>query len=94
MAAHPDQVFINGSPVAQVATRAEVGPGEFYVDYAWDQLILGSDPTGKQVRASDLGGAALTVTAPGSVIRGIGVKRFATSVPKWAHCASGATAHR
>ena len=81
MAAHPDQVFIDGSPVAQVATRAAVGPGKFYVDYATDQLVLGSDPTGRQVRASDLGGAGLTVTAPGTVIRGIGVARFATSVP-------------
>ena len=60
MAAHPDQIFIDGAPVAQVATRAQVGPGKFYVDYATDELVLGSDPTGKQVRASDLGGAALT----------------------------------
>ena len=81
MAAHPDQVWINGSPVAQVGSRAEVGPGKFYVDYAAQELVLGSDPTGKQVRAGDLGGAALTVTAPGSVIRGIGLQRFATSVP-------------
>jgi trimeric autotransporter adhesin len=81
MASHPDQVWINGSPVAQVATRAQVGPGKFYVDYSTHELVLGSDPTGQQVRASDLGGAALTATAPGTVIRGIGFMRFATSVP-------------
>ena len=81
MAAHPDQVFVDGAPMTQVASRALVGPGKFYVDYGTDELVLGSDPTGKQVRASDLGGAALTVTAAGTVLRGIGFARYATSVP-------------
>ena len=81
MAAHPDQVFVNRSPLEQVSSRAAVGPGKFYADYAANQLVMGTDPSGQQVRASDLGGAAITVTAAGTVIRGIAIARYATSVP-------------
>ena len=81
MAAHPDMVFVDGVPLRQVSSQSAVTAGTFYVDYSTDQLVIGSDPTGKSVRASDLGGAALTVTAPGSVLRGFGIARFATSVP-------------
>jgi|GEM_PF-1777631 len=93
MAAHPDQVWINGARQAQVATLGEVVPGKFFVDYATSKLYIGSNPAGVEVRASDLGsptdghtgapkGAAMTVTsAPNVTIRGIGVRRYATAVP-------------
>lgn len=80
MAAHPDQVFLDGTSLRQVASRREVGRGTFFVDDDHDQLVMGDDPTGRTVAASDLV-VGLTATAPGSVVRGIGVFRFATSVP-------------
>ncbi|WP_298749745.1 right-handed parallel beta-helix repeat-containing protein [uncultured Serinicoccus sp.] len=80
MAAHPDQVWIDGVAQRQVSSKGAVSAGTFYVDYASDRLYLGSDPTGKSVRASAIG-RAIEVRAPGSVLRGFGVRRFAPSVP-------------
>ena len=34
MAAYPEQVFINDKPLTQVGSKAEVGPGKFYVEDA------------------------------------------------------------
>ncbi len=80
MAAHPDQVWIDGVAQAQVSALSEVTPGSFYVDYAYSRLYLGTNPAGHEVRASDLGRAfvsnALTTT-----LRGIGFHRFAPSLP-------------
>lgn len=80
MAAHPDQVWIDNMAQAQVGSLAEVGPGNFFVDYTGDALYLGSNPAGHQVRASDLS-KAISVRSEGSVLRGLGVARYAPSVP-------------
>ena len=80
MAAHPDQVWIDDVPQEQVGSLAEVGPGRFFVDEEGDRLHLGSDPTGRDVRASVLA-KGLSVRAAGTRVRGIGVRRFANSVP-------------
>ncbi|WP_157621836.1 right-handed parallel beta-helix repeat-containing protein [Serinicoccus hydrothermalis] len=80
MAAHPDQVWIDGIAQRQVGSRGAVTAGTFYVDYAGDRLYLGTDPAGKNVRASALG-RAIEVRAPGTVLRGFGVRRYAPSVP-------------
>ena len=79
MAAHPDQVWIDGARQAQKKSLAEVGAGGFYLDEATSQLFVGSDPTSKEVRASVLQ-QALSVRAPGVVLRGIGIRRYAPSV--------------
>ena len=80
MAAWPDGVWRDGEQLKQVAQASEVGLGSFAVDYGAQQLIVGSDPTGHDVRASDLG-LALKVLAPGVTLRGFGVRRYATSLP-------------
>ena len=80
MAAHPDQVFVDGSALDQVGTRGQVRRGTFYVDYAADRLYVGSDPAGKTVKASDLV-KAITIAGQGSVVRGIGVRNYSPSVP-------------
>ncbi|MBE7162706.1 MAG: right-handed parallel beta-helix repeat-containing protein, partial [Williamsia herbipolensis] len=80
MAAHPDQVWIDGVAQTQVASAAQLSAGKFFVDYGAQKLSLGSDPTGHDVRASSLV-RALTVAGSGSVIRGIGIHRYAPSVP-------------
>lgn len=81
MAAHPDQVWIDGVAQRQVGSRAEVVQGSFFHDQANDHLYLGSDPTGGEVRASALQRAIRINRSHGSVIRGIGVRRYAPSVP-------------
>ncbi len=80
MAAHPDQVWINGVAQRQVRSKTNVVPGTFYVDYAAERLWLGSSPSGREVRASDLV-RALMIRSAGSVVRGLGIRRFAPSVP-------------
>ncbi|WP_227077737.1 hypothetical protein [Clavibacter nebraskensis] len=80
MAAHPDQVWIGQAAQRQVASLAQVTAGTFFVDTAADRLYLGSDPAGQTVRASDRV-SALAVRGDGSTVRGIGVRRYAPSVP-------------
>jgi len=80
LAAHPDQLWLDGAPLVQVGSRADLRPGTFFVDEAAGRLYLGSDPNGHAVRASDTVKAA-TILGADSVVRGIGIRRFAPSVP-------------
>lgn len=80
MAAHPDQVWIDGVAQSQVGSLQEVKANTFYVDYATNRIYLGSDPSGKQVRASNLQ-IAMTMLNTDSTVRGIGIRRYAPSVP-------------
>jgi hypothetical protein len=80
MAAHPDQVWVDSAPLEQVGSLSQVTAGKFYVDTAQKKLYIGSDPTGHSVRASDTVTAA-TVLGDGSALKGIGIRRFAPSVP-------------
>lgn len=79
MAAHPDMVWIGDREQKQVGSLAALTPGTFYVDYATDKLYLGSDPGEQEVRASDLQ-SAFSLRAPGTVLRGFGIQRYANSV--------------
>jgi len=81
MAAHPDQVWIAGAQLRQVGSAAQVTTGTFFVDTAGKRLVIGTDPTGKTVEASVLT-QALSIRSAGSEVRGIGVRRYATSVPQ------------
>lgn len=79
MAAHPDQVWINGARQEQKKSLDLVGAGGFFLDETTSKLYVGSDPNNKEVRASTLA-QALSVRAPGVVVRGIGFQRYAPSV--------------
>jgi nitrous oxidase accessory protein NosD len=78
MAARTDQVFVAGAQLRQVATASEVVPGTFQVDEAAQTIRIGTDPTGKEVRASDLR-QALQIQSAGSTVQGLGIRRYATS---------------
>jgi len=80
MAAHPDQIWINGVPQLQVRSLDEVRRGTFFHDRRADRLFLGTDPSGKEVRVSVIQ-RALAVRSRDSVLRGFGVRRYAPSVP-------------
>ena len=77
MASHPDQVWVDGAPLAQVSSAAQVVAGTFYVNYGTDQLVIGSDPTGHTVTASDLS-EAIFISSANSKVLGIGIRKFAT----------------
>ena len=80
MAAHPDQIFVDGVAMQQVGSRGAVVANTFYHDRAGDRLYLGTDPNGRAVRASALV-RAFELRADGVVLRGFGVRRYAPSVP-------------
>ncbi|MCW2526171.1 MAG: putative sortase-sorted surface protein [Pseudonocardiales bacterium] len=80
MASHPDQLWVDGTALTQVASAAAVKAGTFYSDYSGNRIVLGTNPSGHEVRASDLG-IAMTVNSANSSIRGIGFRRYATAVP-------------
>ena len=79
MAAHPEQVWIDGVAQAEVSSLAALKAGTFFTDVANDRLYLGSDPTGHSVRTSTLT-KALSLRGEGAVVRGVGVRNYATSV--------------
>jgi parallel beta-helix repeat protein len=79
MAAHPDQVYLDGSPLRQVASKAKVVGGTFYLDQSTSRLYIGKNPSGREVRAATLA-RAIRVTGAGTFIRGIGVRRYAPSI--------------
>lgn len=78
MAAKPDQIFVDGVAQKQVASAAQVTAGTFAVDYAAKRLILGTNPSGKSVRVSNLN-QAFNVLAQNTTLQGFGVRRYATS---------------
>ncbi|MEM7426661.1 MAG: right-handed parallel beta-helix repeat-containing protein [Pseudomonadota bacterium] len=77
-AGQPDQVFIDGEPLRQVAVRSELSEGTFFVDHKRHRLYLGTSPSGKNVEAS-VHGTALTIwqNGHGSIIRGLGFAHYA-----------------
>jgi hypothetical protein len=78
MAAYPDQAFLDGAPLAQVATQGALGAGRFYVDNAADRLWIGDDPAGHTIDASYLPFAIYFNKAHGSSLRNVTVRRYAT----------------
>lgn len=79
MAGHPDQVWVDGAAQNEVGSLSQVVPGTFFVDTANDRLYLGSNPSGKQVRSSTLQ-KAMTIQGVNTTVRGIGVRRYATTL--------------
>ncbi|WP_375426339.1 right-handed parallel beta-helix repeat-containing protein [uncultured Friedmanniella sp.] len=81
MAAHPDAVWIDGTEQTQVSSLSKVTAGTFYVDYGSKALYLGTNPSGRTVAASTLS-QAVSLRASGTTIRGVGFRRYASSVPQ------------
>ena len=79
MAAHPDQVFVDGVALRQVKYRSQVVTGTFFLDESTSKLYIGTQPSGHTVDASTAV-KALTIRGAGSVVRGIGIRRFSPSV--------------
>ncbi len=80
LAAWPEMVFVDGVEQRQVGQRENVVPGTFMVDRGRDRIFLGTDPAGHDVRVSWLQEALFVNKGHGSVVRGIGIRRYATSV--------------
>jgi len=78
MAKYPDQAFVDGKPSKQVATKAEVVPGTFFVDYATNQLFIGDNPAGRGVEASVyIFAINFLFGSEDSIVRGLGFMHYA-----------------
>jgi parallel beta-helix repeat protein len=78
LAGWPEMAFVDGTALRQVATRGEVAPGTFFVDDAKDQVFIGDDPSRRAVEVSARPWALYLNLATGSVVRGIGIRHYAT----------------
>lgn len=78
MASRPDQLFYDGEQLRQVPSAAQVVPGTFAVDYASGRLLVGNEPAGHSIRASDLQ-QAISATGPNVTLLGFGVRGYASS---------------
>lgn len=89
----PEMVLIDGAPQTQVQTLAEVVPGTFFVEGSYPNsdgvnkfqfqsthYVLGTNPSGKEVRVARLG-RALTNASDNTTVRGIGFRRYACALP-------------
>ncbi|MEM9607402.1 MAG: right-handed parallel beta-helix repeat-containing protein [Actinomycetota bacterium] len=83
-AADPDQIFFDGQQLRQRLDPDTLGPMEFAVDEARDRVWVSSDPTGVEVRAAVLADGLYVRESPGTVVRGIGVRRYATLLTRLA----------
>ena len=78
MAAAPDQLFMDGTQLQQVAANPKAG--QFAVNYSTSAITLGSDPGGHAMRASNLT-QAFVVAGAHTTLRGFGVRDYATPLP-------------
>jgi parallel beta-helix repeat protein len=76
LAADPDQAFVNGSQLKQVAAATNVVAGTFAVNDSAHTITIGTDPSGKDVRGTNLA-RAVYLSGANSVIQGIGFRRYA-----------------
>jgi parallel beta-helix repeat protein len=81
VAGDPQNVFINGVRLKQVASLGATGVDSFYYDWAAKRMYILTDPNGKTIEMSArpvaivFGGS----NTNGNTIRGIGIRRYATN---------------
>lgn len=82
IAASPQQMWVDGVAQQQVQRRDQVRPGSFFYDRQGHSLVLGRDPVGHVARAASLIEALFLNNDPGSLVRGIGFRRYATPLAR------------
>jgi len=71
---HPDQVWVDGVPLQQIADNTTPGTGQFSVNQTADTLTIGANPSGKTVRVSEH--ATALVFSDVAELRGFGIRRY------------------
>ena len=74
MCNEPEAVFLDGVPLKQVGSRAELQSGRFWFDKTVSRIWLGSDPSGRTVETTVATGAV--VNGRNNVLRNLVVERF------------------
>ncbi len=87
----PDMIFVDGVQQEQVTSKAAVTAGKFFVEgamtgtgkwFAATKVWIGTNPAGKAVRYAART-KVLTVKGAGFTLRGVGIRRFATTMPSF-----------
>jgi parallel beta-helix repeat protein len=73
-----EQLFLDDTHLARVASVAAVAAGKFYADYAANAIYLGSNPTGHEVEMSKTA-TAIESGASGVAVRGLTIEHFASA---------------
>ncbi|KAI6238745.1 DUF1565 domain-containing protein [Aphelenchoides fujianensis] len=77
MACKPEQVFVNGVPLLQVAALSDVTTGKFYQPTGSQWVYIGTDPTSKVVEVVKVErGLELLPGGAGSLFAGIGFAQY------------------
>lgn len=74
----PEQFFLDGEPLAEETSLAELDPGEFFYDKSLGSVVIAENPNGRLVEGSDLSWGLYLNKADGSTIDGLTVRRYAT----------------
>jgi len=74
---YPEDVFLDGDPLARESSLEAVGAGEWYFDYAADRIYVGTDPSGRTVETST-SSWAFHGPADGVRIEGFVIEQYAT----------------
>ncbi len=73
--ANLQQVFVNGTPLTQVNTKAELAPNSFY--FNGSRIFIKGSPTGKTIELSVLGnGIVINANGAGTSISGLVLVRY------------------
>ncbi len=90
LAGYRDMVYVNGTYLKQVSSKAKVVSGTFYVDSGGNKLYIGTNPVGKTVEATTKDEAFFlqrmgSFNPSGTVVRGLGFAHYADQAMKvWA----------
>lgn len=87
---HGEDLYVDDHLLRHVAARADVGPGRWFFDYDADTIYLGDDPTGHRVETT-VTPRAFGGGAPGVVLAGFTVEKYANSTQNGAIYAEGAS---
>lgn len=71
----PQMVFRDGNPLIEVGSKAAATSGKFFFDTTNNKLYLGDDPAGHTTEIARYR-RAFMINASGTIIRGIGVRRY------------------
>ncbi len=88
---YAEQVFVNGTPLAQVFSRGELNGSNFYFDYDANRIYIGQNPGGKFIETS-VQQHAFNGGGTGVIIDGIIIEKYSTRAQQGAiHPARGWT---
>jgi parallel beta-helix repeat protein len=74
---YPEDLFFDDVPLHQVLSKGEVGPGEWYFDYAADRIYFYDDPAGRVVETSVTPIAFRADNRDDLVIEGLVIEKYA-----------------